>query len=153
VPPHGRRDAEADRSNGLWGSGRELPLPRKREDRPHDALAAFLHARLEDEAATAAAPWLTHWQQPSPNDWIITDDHGEQVAHFKERDTARHAANWGPLAVLDHVHARLLIIDAYEEAPKGSEQRETLRRTLCMLTWPYADYPDWQPTWASIELL
>ncbi len=155
APGHERNEAGPTSSPMLWGSGREFPVPRNPEGRPHDELAAFLHARLEDEAGTAGAAWLTHWVHPSEQSWVIVDAHGEQVAQFNERDTARHAANWGPLTVLDHVDTRRLIIDAYEDAPKGSAQRKALRKVLCLLTWPYADYPDWQPAWGpqSFSLL
>jgi hypothetical protein len=147
VPDHEQGEFLPHESTALWGSGRELPLPRNPADHPHDALAAFLHARLEEEDGAAGAAWITHWRQPSAQAPSIVDDHDAQVAWFNERDTARHAANWGPLRVLDHVNARQLIIDAYEDAPEGSPQRKALRQALRFLSLPYASHPDWQPTW------
>jgi hypothetical protein len=147
APDHERHEVTADGSTVTWRTGREFPLPADPEGRSHDPIAAFLLARLEDESAIAAAAWITHWRQPAPEAESIVDDHDVQVAWFNERDTARHAAGWGPLRVLDHVSARRLVVDAYEDTPVGTAKWETLRQVLCLLSLPYADHPDWQPEW------
>jgi len=140
---------ETDAGTAQWSSGHVFPMPRHREDRSHDALAAFLHARLEEEDDIAGAAWITSWRRPSPSAWVVVDDHDEPVAQCKEAGVARHMATWNPLRVLDQVSARLLIIDAYEDAPARSPQRQALRRVLCMLTLPYAHHPEWDEAWGS----
>lgn len=126
-----------------------FPLPRPADDHPHDALAAFLHARLAEEDTEAGGAWITHWRQPSSTALTVVDDHGEQVAQCKESGIARHMVRWNPLRVLDHVNACQILIDADENAPARSPERRASRSALCILTMPYADHPDWDPRWLS----
>lgn len=55
-------------------------------------LAAFLHARLDEEEGEAGAASITYWRQPSPNAWTSIDGHGERVVQRKERHIVHHVA-------------------------------------------------------------
>lgn len=116
------------------------------EDRPHDAVVAFLHARLDEEEATAKAAWVTAWRHWPPRSQNVVDRHDQLVVACPEQGIADHIATWGPTAALTNMNSRRMVLDLYEEAPPGPV-REGLLNSVRALAMAYRDHPDYDPGW------
>ncbi|RCG26297.1 hypothetical protein DTL70_06785 [Streptomyces diacarni] len=116
------------------------------EDRPHEAVVAFLHARLGEEEATAGAAWITEWRHWPPRSQNVVDGHDELVVTCPERGIADHIATWGPTAALENADSRRMVLDLYEDAQPGPA-REGLLDAVRALAMAYRYHPDYDTAW------
>ncbi|WP_148283125.1 MULTISPECIES: DUF6221 family protein [Kitasatospora] len=122
---------------------------RPHEHRRHDPLAAFLHARLqEDEEGTSGDG--TAWRHRPPRSGKVIDDHDVEVVQTW-RHVADHLETWHPNRGRTNIDSRRLIIDLSEVAPAGSESWAALREAVRALAMAYQNHPDYDPAWTLRE--
>jgi len=152
--PSGRKARESNSPTGD-PSGRKVREsyggPRDTDDEgPHEPFVVFLHERLEEEMATAAAagitPWL-HWPRRSQR---VVDGHDELVVETPLRVVADHIATWGPWPAILNADSRYMVINLFEEAEPGPV-REALRDAVRALAMAYKEHPDYDPAWTLLE--
>ncbi|MFE2844803.1 DUF6221 family protein [Streptomyces scopuliridis] len=121
--------------------------PRNPDRRRHDPLAAFLHARLdEDEEGTDGDG--TSWRHHPPRSGTVIDDHDQPVLHTR-RDVATHLATWNPNHVRENLTSQRLIVDLYEAA--SGTAKEALHDAVRALAMTYWSHPDFDPSWLLRE--
>jgi hypothetical protein len=122
---------------------------RNPDRRQHEPLAAFVHARL-DEDWEGTAGHGTSWRHHPARSGTVIDDHDEAVVHTS-RDVADHLATWDPPHLWGNIESRRLIVDLFEAAPAGSNERKVLREAIQALAGAFQDHPDFDPAWLLCE--
>jgi hypothetical protein len=131
-------------------------------------LREFIEARLaEDEAIALAvqqrAPWLvvgSYGDEGVKEDgygWVATGAYNAGM----DADDAAHIARHDPARVLRDVEAKRRLLAQYQavcdeiRAPKSAEHRMNARarqfaldEVLVTLALPYADHPNYDPSWS-----
>lgn len=121
-------------------------------------LVTFMRDRInEDEQVARATLWdnsgnSAEWKEL----FSATLEIGTETIVTSDRTVNQHMARWDPARVLAEVEAKRQIIDLYAgQAAKASEsalhedRTWTLKPVLAALATPYADHPDYNPTWAT----
>lgn len=122
---------------------------RPHEGRRHERLAAFLHARLdEDDEGTSGDG--TGWRHHPARSGIVIDDHDVQVLQTW-RHVADHLETWHPNRARANVNSRRLIVDLFEAAAAGSDRKTALREAVQALAMTHHDHPDYDPAWTLLE--
>jgi len=125
--------------------------PRDPDDEgPHESVVVFLHERLEEELAAAAAAGITPWRHWPRRSQRVVDGHDELVVEASLRVVADHIAMWGPWSAILNADSRRLILNLFEEAKPGPA-REALWDAVGALAMAYKEHPDYDPAWTLRE--
>lgn len=122
---------------------------RSPSQRRHTALAAFVHARL-DEDIEATANHGTVWRHRPARSGRVIDDHDEEIVQTW-RYLADHLEQWNPNRVWANVESRRLIVDLFEAAATGSPDKTALGDAVKALAMAYRDHPEFDPAWLLRE--
>lgn len=130
-------------------------------------LVELLQARLDEaeQAARSATPGPWKADDPTWAETIYGPDHvavvaggrwGGEASVFESTDDALHIARYHPARVLAEVEAKRRIVDLCAEAlafegphrysPSCADLAEDILRAQAL---PYADHPDYDPTWRA----
>ena len=90
------------------------------------------------------------WRHRPARSGIVIDDHDVHVVQTW-RHVADHLETWHPNRARANVNSRRLIVDLFEAAVAGSEQKIALREALQALAVAYQGHPDYHPSWALRE--
>jgi hypothetical protein len=113
-------------------------------------LAAWLLDRIaEDEAAARAATSPQWWPNPRPSYvglWAASEPkgRGRSVGQVKAAADAEHIARHDPARVLAECAAKRRIV---QEVSFMKLDTLTMGWVLQQLAVPYADHPDYDPSW------
>lgn len=129
-------------------------------------IAEFLTARLDEDQATAEAAadrdsgeWFMgrKWNVYRAEDVSPEDDEetNELVVYGNVKSQSEHIARYDPARVLAEVAAKRALLKRLEEdADRCTDDAEwrgasfALDKVLEYLAAPYADHPDYDPTWS-----
>lgn len=112
-----------------------------------DGLVEFLRARLdEDEAEAKACPevgWFAaEWDEGAV---YLSGTGASALLRGRSFSVARHVARHDPARVLAEVEAKRQIVS--EVTGRYLESWTAVTHILACLALPYADHPDYNPTW------
>ncbi|MFJ8475724.1 DUF6221 family protein [Kitasatospora sp. NPDC094011] len=123
---------------------------RTHEHRRHDPLAAFLHARLDEDKEGSSGDG-TSWRHHPARSGTVIDDHDVEVVQTW-RHVADHLQTWHPNRAWANINSRRLVVNLFEVAPAGSESRAALGEAVRALAMTYQGHPDYDPAWTLREL-
>ncbi|WP_329486704.1 DUF6221 family protein [Kitasatospora sp. NBC_01246] len=129
-------------------AGPELEA-RPHAHRRHDPLAAFVHARLDEDEEGSSGDG-TGWRHRPARSGTVIDDHDVEVVQTW-RHVADHLQTWHPNRARANIDSRRLIVDLFEAAPAGSERKAALREAVRALAMTYPHHPDFDPAWTLRE--
>ena len=122
---------------------------RPHEGRRHEPLAAFVHARIDEDAEGSSGDG-TGWRHRPARSGTVVDDHDVEVVQTW-RHVADHLETWNPNRVRAGIESRRLIVDLFEAAPAGSDHRAALREAVRALAMVYQGHRDFDPSWTLRE--